>query len=328
MLLVVIYHSIVFWRGDWFTKNPVDTAEGFTIFAEFLITFLMYGFVLVSGYIFYYQRCECGKYEKFFPFILNKAKRLIVPYVFTALVWVIPIQCIFLDYTIPELIKNFLLALSPNQLWFLWMLFDLFVIFHLLSKFLEKNSIIGTVIVLGMFAVGTLGIIPNAFMITRALTYAPAFYLGFLLRKYGTSALRKIPLPFYIVAHITLFAISKLLPIPSGIIGRCLCILINFLLNHIGALSAFLVLTYIAGRINTNAKPLRLLTKSSLTVYLFHQQAIYPFVFLLNGLITPYLIAPIAFIGAMSVSLIIFLLLSKFNITRFLIGEKPIKKQG
>jgi len=57
-------------------------------------------------------------------------------------------------------------------------------------------------------------------------------------------------------------------------------------------------------------------------VYLFHQQIIYVFITLLNGIINPYLNAAINFAASLVLSLLISALLMKFRPTRFLIGEK------
>lgn len=53
MITVVLYHSCVFWTGSWFTRESVAIeAPGLEFFSNFLGTFHIYGFALVSGYIF------------------------------------------------------------------------------------------------------------------------------------------------------------------------------------------------------------------------------------------------------------------------------------
>ena len=129
MLLVVFYHSILFWGGDWFTKDPVVTSNLLTVVAKWLNSFHIYAFTLVSGYIFCYIKYEKGQYQEFSAFAKNKAMRLLIPYVFIAIVWVIPIQCIFFRYDIVTVLNKYVLATSPSQLWFLVMLYDVFIIF-------------------------------------------------------------------------------------------------------------------------------------------------------------------------------------------------------
>ena len=89
MLLVVLDHSAAFWTGNWFTKDPVFLAKGLVILSRYLNTVHIREFALVSGYIFYYIKYEKGGYQKFTSFIANKAKRLLIPYVFAQ--WV----CLF-----------------------------------------------------------------------------------------------------------------------------------------------------------------------------------------------------------------------------------------
>ena len=95
MLIVVFYHSILFWSGNWFSAIPAQRLEILAGIASWLNSFHIYGFALVSGYLFYYLRYEKGKYGRYIPFLKQKAKRLLVPYVFAAAVWVIPISAAF-----------------------------------------------------------------------------------------------------------------------------------------------------------------------------------------------------------------------------------------
>lgn len=186
MLLVAAYHSILFWGGEWFTRNPAKTSEALSLVAGWLNSFHIYAFTLVSGYIFYYIKYEKGKYNSLGRFINNKLKRLIVPYLFAALVWVIPINCVFYRYNIFEIVYNYVLATNPSQLWFLVMLFNVFVIFYLLSDFFVEHTYGGLIVVLGMYMFGLVGgkAIPNVFMIWTACRYVLMFWIGVKMRQY------------------------------------------------------------------------------------------------------------------------------------------------
>ena len=65
MLLVVFYHSILYWNGQWFIGKPEFASPLFSIIAQWLNTFHIYAFTLVSGYLFYYLKFEKGKYGNF-----------------------------------------------------------------------------------------------------------------------------------------------------------------------------------------------------------------------------------------------------------------------
>ena len=122
MILIVFYHSILFWNGTWFTENPVKISECLGKVAEWLNSFHIYTFTMVSGYIFGYLKLEKGKYSAFVPFLKSKARRLCVPYIFLAILWVIPVHCLFFGSDLAELFRKYILVTSPRQLWILIML--------------------------------------------------------------------------------------------------------------------------------------------------------------------------------------------------------------
>ncbi len=86
--------------------------------------------------------------SRFVGFIENKGKRLLIPYVFTVILWVLPIDKLLFNPSIESIINNYVLAIGPSQLWFLWMLFDVFVIVGPLRKIVLKYPIVGWMIVL------------------------------------------------------------------------------------------------------------------------------------------------------------------------------------
>lgn len=54
MIFVVLYHSILFWGGgSWLENIPVIyESKSLSIFVAWLNTFHIFGFTLISGYIF------------------------------------------------------------------------------------------------------------------------------------------------------------------------------------------------------------------------------------------------------------------------------------
>ena len=77
IVCIVFYHSALFWTGAWFPVPTEQTAPYLGWFALWLNSFHIYSFVFLSGYLFYYQRRELGKYSNFTQFIKNKFKRKI-----------------------------------------------------------------------------------------------------------------------------------------------------------------------------------------------------------------------------------------------------------
>ncbi|MBE6650785.1 MAG: acyltransferase [Ruminococcaceae bacterium] len=325
MLVVVLYHSILYWSGDWFIGEPVYAASGLATLAKWMNSFHIYAFALVSGYLFYYLKYEKCKYDKFLPFVFNKVKRLLIPYAFIALVWVIPFAIYYFDYSVWDVVIKFGFGVSPNQLWFLLMLFGVFVIFHPLSNFFAKNNIGGVVLLIAFYGISLVGqrLLPNIFQIFRVCGYITQFWLGFKIRQYGSFYLKKIPMLVWIFVDVVLYAMYCVISEMSGIIFKLLNYGVGFLLHIVGALMAFIVLQKLAEHIKyKNSKLFVFFSKNSMPVYLLHQQVVYVLVYLLNGKINPYIHAGINFIGSMAVSLLIAALLMKFKCTRFLIGEK------
>lgn len=325
MLFVILGHAVNFWNGSWFkVYSPVFECNPLAVLSGWVNSFHIYSFALVSGYIFSFKMIG-GGYSKLNLFAVNKAKRLLVPYIFVSLVWVIPFAVYYFHFDTVEIIKRYILGTSPNQLWFLLMLFFVFMIFYPLTSFFEKHNVGGAITVIAFYGIGFVGsmVLPNIYQIFTAFTYLPLFWLGFKIRQYGSKALMRIPSLVWAAADVLLFTLVQYLSGFDATIIKLLNLGLSFLLHIIGALMAFVVLQKLANRVNwKESKAFSLLSKNSMPVYLFHQQVIYVFISLLNGVINPYLHAGINFIGAMVISLLISTLLMKFKWTRFLIGEK------
>lgn len=141
MLLVVLCHSVAFYGGNWFTAlEPVQTNRYLGLLSSWLGTFHVQAFTLISGYIFYYCRVESGRYSDFKAFIINKTRRLLIPYVAISIIWVVPIGYTYYGYSFNIIISDFVLGQGPAQLWFLLMLFNVLVIAYIL---LNKNVVWG-----------------------------------------------------------------------------------------------------------------------------------------------------------------------------------------
>lgn len=325
MIAVVVYHCLVFWGGNWFIGEVKNEASVLKLIAEWLNSFHIYGFTLVSGYLFYFLKCEKGKYASFLPFALNKAKRLLVPYLFVAVIWVVPITQCFYRYTAGEIVSKYVLGTAPSQLWFLLMLFGVFMLFYPLTNFFEKHTIAGGLVVCVCYGFGMVGrmVFPNVVQIFTACQYIPLFWMGFKIRQTGSVWLRKVHWLVWIVLDIVLFTILKTAVLLDGMLATLFREGLAFVVHMVGALMAFAVLQALAERLLwQKSRVFSCLTNYAMPVYLFHQQIVYLCIYWLNGVLNPYIHASLNFICAMSVSLAISALLMKFKPTKILIGEK------
>lgn len=325
MVVVVIYHCFVFWTGTWFTKNPVFESKVLSIVASWMNSFHIYAFTLVSGYLFYHLKYEKSKYSKFVPFVINKAKRLIIPYMFVASIWVIPFAIFNFHYDTTEIIKRYVFGTSPNQLWFLLMLFCVFLFSYFFSDLFRRSDIGGAIISAALYVIGIIGtkFLPNVFQILRACMYVPLFWIGFKMCQHGSECLRKIPALAWVLADVLLFTITHFLADLDGAAFVLVNYVLELALHIVGALMAFVVLQRLADMIKwEDNKYFGFLSKKSMPVYLFHQQIIYLFIIWFNGRVAPFLHVVINFTGAMTVSLIISSIMMRFKWTKMLIGEK------
>lgn len=324
MLCVVVYHSCIFWDGNWFVEEPVFASHSLALLAEYMNSFHIYGFTLVSGYLFSYLRLEKGRYARWGAFVANKTKRLLVPYAFVAAVWVIPVSVLFSGFDGKEIFAKYILATAPSQLWFLVMLFDVFLVARLLSGLFEKTDALSGLLVLCAYGVGIVGgvLVPNVLCVWTACKYLAFFWVGYKLRQKGMEQLRRIPVVVWVLLHGAAFAAQKYVSALDGTLFTILHLALEFVAHIAGALMAFFTLQKLADRLPWQENRLvGLLKRNAMTIYLFHQQVIYCVLALLNGAISPWPNAAVNVLAALVISLSLGELLRKFPVTRFLIGE-------
>lgn len=319
LLLVIIGHSIAYWATDWFTGDSLAREKWAIICFQWLGSFHVYAFALVSGMIFAFKM-EKRAYSSFGELLIKKMKRLLVPYLFVALVWVIPVSTVLLKWNTTYIFYNFVLCAGPSQLWFLWMLFDVFVIVWMLWGIISRNAIVGWIISLGLYFIGSMGMrhFLNYFCIWTACQYFIYFYLG--IRLYRKSVLVRIPWYVLLIIDFIIFFIYI-----NNYLTNELGILYSYggamFLHLIGSLMGWSTLNVIAENIKWREK-FGKFAVLAMPIYLFHQQIIYISIRLFENRIFVLGHSILNLIMALLVSMMIGMLLSRYKITRFLIGEK------
>ena len=247
MLCVILGHSMAFWSETWIKEIPV-AIKSETIKTAFLWinSIHTYGFALISGFVFAHKM-ESGHYERYGKFIQKKILRLIVPYFFVALIWVAPIDYILFTPSFPVVVERYLFGINPSQLWFLWMLFDIFAIAWPLWRYI-KDPRFGFALSMVLFCVGKLGsrFVTNYFCIFTALQYFVFFYIGIQLRLRRIRILNEWWKWFII--HLGTFIVYIFTLQTPGLKGEIIRIGILLLVHSAGAIFAFLTLTRGRGR--------------------------------------------------------------------------------
>lgn len=327
MIIVVLYHSLAFWMpGGWFNQEPVEKSEILGMAAMWLNSFHIYAFTFVSGYIFYAMKYEYGKYQGYLDFIINKAKRLLIPYCFVSIIWVIPMYIIYFgkdNCVLKDIVKKYILMESPAQLWFLIMLFGVFILYYPAADWINRDIKKGMFFSIIMYGLGIIcnHFLPNFFQIWTVFRFMIFFYMGVTVRKNGMGVLMKIPVYIYVLCDLILFICYELILSKAGIFWKLTMVVIGFLLHIIGALGSFVILQKLVQRMK-HTSLLNFCSKHSMTIYLFHQQLIYITLTLGNGHINNYCLAMINFLFSLAGASIISMILYRFPLTRYLVTGK------
>lgn len=266
-------------------------------------------FVFISGYMFYYCRKECGKYKKLSKFSFDKIKRLLVPYICVAVMFVVPIR-VMTDYkgysgnnTFEIIYKYIMTGLDAGHLWYLIAIFEIFIVFYLFESTINKIGVPASLIIIACASIISFKF-PDAFQISKSIHYFMFFYLGYIIRKYeqnfkiefkGKNNTLLIIILF--ILQFSFLAVSYKIS-NSNIMGT-LSINLMYLLSNISAtIFYFTVLSTISTkykRLNNN-KIIKFLDRESFAIYLFHSPLIYIVLkYVADKNISPFLVVPSMF---------------------------------
>ncbi|MBR2005830.1 MAG: acyltransferase [Thermoguttaceae bacterium] len=324
MLLVVFFHSSLFWSGrNWLgCIEPKHTSNVIPFLCFTLQSFHTRAFTLISGYLFYYLKFEKGKYNRFVPFVTNKASRLVAPLILVSLFWIIPLSlCVFPDFE-TRVIDKFLLLKSPSQLWFLMMLFNTFVFFHFFASFFAKHTYLGFAVLLAFHL--CCPVIPSVFQLQSFANFAILFGIGFKLRQFKADFTDKRRLAVLAFGALCVLIVAYNLEQLENLNITQKCLRKGISLGNIilSPIAAFFLLQKLAARISWQNNPtFQTLARYSMAIYLLHQQIIYFTIIAFNGLLPIPLHVGINFVVSTTLSLLIALLLTRYKLGRVILGE-------
>lgn len=150
-------------------------------------------FVFLSGAIYYLGRVQLGKYNTLDVLFEKKFKRLIVPYFFAAVLFMVPMKLLGNYYSFESLPKaisdGLVLTLDSGHLWYVFMLFVIFLLFYLLEKFINRIFTPVNIILLVLLHLNSNSIPIDVFQIKAASKYLVFFYLGYLFQRHKEEIL-------------------------------------------------------------------------------------------------------------------------------------------
>lgn len=89
IILVVLGHSIILYSSNWNLYQTNVTCPPLDNLKKFIDVVQMPLFFSLSGYLFWYSQ---KKKKPFDTFVLDKIKRLVIPYLVFAIAWLLPIR--------------------------------------------------------------------------------------------------------------------------------------------------------------------------------------------------------------------------------------------
>ena len=277
ILIVVLGHSIILYSSTFSQFDTINKVRFLDVLKNSVINaYQMQLFFSLSGYLFYYT---VQKNKKYFEFIIDKIKRLIIPFLGVGILYMAPIKSLlqvkeFRGNFFYNCFNNIIKLKLPGHLWFLVALFIIFVVFFTLSKLVKiekketKYIIIDVIIlIIALVCASHIPFIKKFFpqaAIFRAFTYGFWFYLGFCINKYFAlgkteDAYKKQYVPFLCI-----------------ITGMLLMYRLHHTFDAIKLLAALsaVITAYIIIPSKTN-KVTEYLDRNSMGMFLFHSPLIY-----------------------------------------------------
>lgn len=312
-ILVIIGHiTILYKSGGSFPQLENNLLSKIT---DIIYLFHMPLFITISGAV-YAISVKAGKYNNQQNFIYNKFKRLLIPYYFAAIAFLVPtILCLNLNHHITNLeyCLNILIGIDCKHLWYLWALFDIFIINLLCNNTNKKENItylIISILISLLSAYYHLEI--KIFSLGMAIYYLPYFFLGKLLILINTTNFK----------YGLITCASNILL--SGIIIKSTDIWwLDFVISLFmdGNIVVFIYL-YVKKVFSTSffeIYPIKIIIKNSFAIYLFHIPIIYILIYYCSN-IPIYLLLPFIFFASIIGSIIIANIIRKIKL-KYLIGE-------
>ena len=314
VILVVLGHVTIFYSSfGGAILYPVN--KTLDLVTRWIYLFHMQLFMFLSGAV--YQACiQAGKYRSLPSFLLNKGKRLLVPYFTFGALNVAPVMILLgisRDTYFGYFLRGIVLCDNNRHLWFLITLFAIFVIVRLLKPLFDRLPWSLWVVFAGSLALLTISIrFPSRFSLYNITRMLGFFLAGYLYDRYKTqlSSLIRNAWPLALAAFgSTLYFLWRGTgPVTTQIAAFC------------GIWAAL----FLARRLPEGfreSKPLRFLGKNAMGIYLFHPMYNYCIFWMLKPLgLHPLMQTGIAFSSILILSWLSTAGMRKLNL-RFLLGE-------
>ena len=322
-LLIIAFHSLCFYAGIWWYL-ATDIIPLWKILASPIVKIGLTLFFGISGFLFGFNFLHKQKYKEANSLFINKAKRIIIPYLFWGSVLIITMPNIHISWT------N--IFTGPAHLWFLLVLFELFVITYSLlnynvilststskkAKFIDIGIIILSFLPLYIWR--SISSHHYILCIEDTLYYLPSFIVGVIIAKHHIiseyySKYTLITVIFILGLIYLLFLSSKDVPLNS----------IKYRLPSLLISSCIILLGRSSHYFSSSNRFILFIDNNCMGIYIFNQIII--FMILLNPTLNiflcshPYLGPLLLFIMSFLIPLLLSSLFRKIPILLWTLGE-------
>lgn len=277
MFCVLLYHTLLALQKNGSELYQTTLRQGLSYIVMWLNSFHIQTFTFASGYLFYMVRYEKHGYRNGKKDIVKRWMRLLFPFYIVSILWAIPAEIFIQGGSWTVIVKNFILAISPAQLWFLPMLFWIYLVFYFFSDFIERVPIHTILALYVILYIGKLFLnryVPlNIFQISVSIEYLLYYYMGFLFRRANVAKNSRMKDCAVLISAFILEVIYLLLWIQVK--NRFLIDLIQPLVCGFQVAAVLTISRIFRAEKLSVFHTFQKISKNSMGIYLFHQQILY-----------------------------------------------------
>lgn len=262
--LVVLGHSIIIYSSHWNLYSCENECYLLDQLKNLINLIQMPVFFCISGYLFY---GSCLHYKSIKDLLSDKTKRLILPYLIFAFLWVLPIRLLvaypgYRNCSILKIIFVKLLAGFDNgHLWYLQTLFLIFIISYFIFN---SNKSISIIILFVSFVIAYFSHLFKYSVIINIFLWLPWFLLGESLNNFSIPKI-------FSYNWFRIFCVSGTFFYVFVILKYSL--FNDFIYSTVGSL--LLLLTSYLIIPNQSYEILNKISKNSFGIYLIHSPLVY-----------------------------------------------------
>lgn len=314
IFIVVLGHSIILYSDSWSLFETIHKVPVLNLVKDLINIIQMPLFFSLSGFLFFYS---AQKKYNIVDFIKSKFFRLVIPYLFIAFLYMVPIRTIinFSGYekmTMSSIIKYTLLGINNGHLWYLYALFVIFIFMYFVDKGLKQinNDWLDIIVfmIMALLSFNTYNL--KVQCLNDAIRYSVWFYMGYLINKYHSK--------FNVIR-------IKVSTMVLAILFVILCLFIEDDLLELLA-RIFSILFLYQSFTDKSNKFINSISENSFGVYLFHSPLVYiTYTYIPNA--NPIFIVLLNFVVFGLLAFILSYFIKKTRL-KFIIGEGYVDKKN